>query len=269
MFRAEVGKFKLLVELFIFDARIGKALMDLDGRWLEVNAELCRILGYGREELLATDFQSITHPEDLEQDLQNVRDLLEGVRGSYQMEKRYQHKDGHLVWVLLNASLVTKEDGQPRAFISQIQDITARKVLEEAMHAVSAELVSLEGADFYHAAALRLAQILDADMAIISSVVDDRSGDVQTIAIAQDGRIAPNARRRLEGAPCREVLSGRPLVIYSGAHERYPASERIRSFAIEGYGGAPLAGVDGRVVGLLSARRGPVQGVRLDASGAS
>jgi diguanylate cyclase (GGDEF)-like protein/PAS domain S-box-containing protein len=103
------------------------ALVGTDGRWLQVNRSLCEIVGYSEEELLAKTFQDITHPDDLEADLGYVRKLLSDEIRAYQMEKRYFHKLGHVVWVLLSVSLVRDIRGHPLYFISQIQDITERK----------------------------------------------------------------------------------------------------------------------------------------------
>src|SRR6266513_1708680 len=67
-------------------AAIGMALLGLDGRWLRVNPALCKIVGYSEQELLATDFQTVTHPEDLDADLSYVRQMLSQKIRSYQME---------------------------------------------------------------------------------------------------------------------------------------------------------------------------------------
>jgi len=114
-------------------AAIGMALVASDGRWLRVNRSLCGIVGYTAEELLATDFQSITHPEDLDTDVGRMRQMLDGALSHYDMEKRYIHKDGHIVWVLLSVSVVRGAAGQSMYFVSQIQDITQRKRLENAL----------------------------------------------------------------------------------------------------------------------------------------
>lgn len=112
-------------------AAIGMALVAPNGRWLKVNRSLCQIVGYTESELLALTFQNITHPDDLELDLRHVRQMLKGVIESYQMEKRYVRKDGRIVWVLLSVSLVREDDGHPRFFISQIQNISPRKEAEQ------------------------------------------------------------------------------------------------------------------------------------------
>ncbi len=114
-------------------AAIGMALVAPDGRWMRVNRALCGIVGYTAEELLATTFQAITHPDDLAADMEYVRQMLDGSRSHYDMEKRYFHKDGHIVWILLSVSLVRDDAGQPMYFVSQIQDITARKHAESQL----------------------------------------------------------------------------------------------------------------------------------------
>jgi PAS domain S-box-containing protein len=121
-------------------AAIGMALVAPDGRWLRVNRSVCEITGYTEEELLQRSFQDLTHPEDLALDLQNVRRLLEREVPSYQMEKRYLHKDGSVVWVTLSVSVVFRGDGEPLFLMSQIQDITARKASEEKLAAADAEI---------------------------------------------------------------------------------------------------------------------------------
>jgi PAS domain S-box-containing protein len=113
------------------DAAIGMALVGTDGRWLQVNRSLCQMLGYSEEELLGKTFQGITHPDDLDADLDHVRRMLTGEIETYQMQKRYLHADGRVVWILLSVSMVHDEEGEPLFFIAQIQDITERKGAEE------------------------------------------------------------------------------------------------------------------------------------------
>jgi diguanylate cyclase (GGDEF)-like protein/PAS domain S-box-containing protein len=114
-------------------AVIGMALVGLDGRWLQVNRSMCQIVGYTEEELLARTFQDITHPDDLEADLAFVRRLLASEITSYRMEKRYFHKNGTLVYIVLSVSLVRDAVGEPVHFVAQIEDITERKRIEAAL----------------------------------------------------------------------------------------------------------------------------------------
>ncbi|WP_299411244.1 PAS domain S-box protein [Acaryochloris sp. IP29b_bin.148] len=124
-------------------AAIGMALVSPDGHWLKVNASICEIVGYTETELLALTFQDITHPEDLELDLSYVRQMLAGKISNYHMEKRYIHKQGHEVWILLSVSLVRADNGQPLHFVAQIQDINQRKQAEAAFQQLNTDLEQL------------------------------------------------------------------------------------------------------------------------------
>ena len=108
-------------------APIGMALVALDGRCLQVNDALCRIVGRTREELEATTLDAVTHPEDVDRDGRSLADLLRGAIPSYQVEKRYRHAGGHHLWVLVTVSLVRDPLGAPLHFVSQAQDISERK----------------------------------------------------------------------------------------------------------------------------------------------
>ena len=112
-------------------AAVGAAQVGTDGRWLRVNRHLCGIVGYTQEEMLEKTFQDITHPDDLEADLELVRAMLRGEREIYSVEKRYVKKDGSIVWVNLTVSLVREASGEPRYFISVVEDISERKRIEE------------------------------------------------------------------------------------------------------------------------------------------
>ena len=127
--RESESKFRAIFE----QAAVGVAQVAPDGRWLDANQRLCEIVGYTREELLGGTFQDITHPDDLEADLAFVRRMLADEIATYAMEKRYQRKDGSLVWIHLTVSLVREPSGEPKYFISVVQDIASRKLAETAL----------------------------------------------------------------------------------------------------------------------------------------
>jgi PAS domain S-box-containing protein len=135
--RESEERFRMAVEY----APIGVALVGLDGRWLKVNHALCNILGYPEADLLGRTFQDITHPDDLEADITLLLDLVAGKITHYHLEKRYLRGDGGVVWGLLSVAMVRSELGEPEYFVSQVQDITARR---EAEQNVQASLVEKE-----------------------------------------------------------------------------------------------------------------------------
>ena len=123
---------QLAIEAFAQSA-IGTALIELNGNWIRVNPALCQILGYPEQELLARTFQSIAHPEDLVPELNRISQVLKGEIRSFQVEKRYVHKDGHTVPVLLTVSLVFDRKNKPLFLCYQLQDISERKQAEEKL----------------------------------------------------------------------------------------------------------------------------------------
>lgn len=105
-------------------AAVGMAILNSNGKWQKVNHKVCEIVGYTEEELLNLSFQDITHPDDVELDLNYLNELLEGKRDYYQMKKRYIHKEGHIVYIILAVSLVRNQEGKVLYLIAQIIDIT-------------------------------------------------------------------------------------------------------------------------------------------------
>jgi PAS domain S-box-containing protein len=133
---------------------IGMALVSLEGKWLKVNPMLCSIVGYSEKELLTKTFQDITHPDDLHNDLNNLSQILDGKIKSYKMEKRYFHKEGNIIWVLLVVALARDSSGAPLYLISQIEDITEHKQADEKVRYASEFLQSVQDALSAHIAIL-------------------------------------------------------------------------------------------------------------------
>ncbi len=113
-------------------AAVGMAILDLSGRWLRVNRALCDLLGYQKDELLATNFRAITHPDDRRESAEHFHQVVAGEISSYQHEKRYLHKTGRPVWVLLTVSRIENSLGASLIAV-QIQDISRRRETEEAL----------------------------------------------------------------------------------------------------------------------------------------
>lgn len=113
------------------NAAVPEAIISPDGHWISANQAMCDFLGYSEKELKKTDFQTLTHPDYLNRDIESLEQLANGQISTYQMEKIYIRKNGRHVWGLLNVSAVRNQDGSPRFYISQVQDITRQKENEE------------------------------------------------------------------------------------------------------------------------------------------
>jgi PAS domain S-box-containing protein len=115
----------------IFDqSAAGESIVGLDGRWLDVNDRLCKMLGYSRKEMLSKNFSDVTYPDDIGKSKKVRQDIIEGKISGAEFEKRYIKKDGTVVWVLLSISLFRNHDHKPHYFITHTQDITSFKKIE-------------------------------------------------------------------------------------------------------------------------------------------
>lgn len=121
-------------------ASVGIAHVSISGAWLRVNRQLCDIVGYTAQELRSLTFQDITHPGDLDVDLKLMYQLLAGQIPSYSMDKRYLHKNGDIVWINLDVSLVRNDHGVPQYFIAFIKDISATKRAEAEAQTIKESL---------------------------------------------------------------------------------------------------------------------------------
>lgn len=115
------------------NTNVATVLTDTEHRIVRVNAAFAQLFGYSEQEMLRLSMPDITHPEDLSKSYALREGLLAGRSPFFQMEKRYLHKAGHVLWALTNVSLVRDSSGQPHFYVVQVQDITERKRAEEAL----------------------------------------------------------------------------------------------------------------------------------------
>jgi PAS domain S-box-containing protein len=115
------------------DSAVGMTFVSLDYKWFKINEGFCRMLGYERQELMKMTFAGITHPDDLADSLVHLKKLVNKEIEKYQVEKRYIHKNGSIIWALLTVSAVFDDNGEPLYFIAQIADISLRKKLEREL----------------------------------------------------------------------------------------------------------------------------------------
>ena len=177
-------------------AAIGMAVVSVDGSWLQVNEALCKLLGYSEQELRATSFQRMTHPEDLRHVQSYIQRVLEGYIQSHEQEKRYLHEQGHAVWVQWHVSLLKDSETGTKRLFFQVQDISDRKRAEEKL--TQDTLTGLPNrARFYDLLKLRVSRkenktrkcavlLLDVDrFKLVNDSLGNASADQLLIQIAQ------------------------------------------------------------------------------------
>lgn len=119
---------------------VAMVLTDLDNRFVRSNAAFARLFGYTPEEVRGLGLADVTHPDHLSESLDRREGLLTGAGDHFHMEKRYRHRNGHVIWGLTNVALIRAPDGRPLRYVGQVQDVTERKEAAEAVRTRTAEL---------------------------------------------------------------------------------------------------------------------------------
>lgn len=251
-------------------APIGMALIHPDGRWFRVNHVFCRMLGYSEQELIGANFQSTTHPDDIQPTLEGFQRLLSGERDSFTLEKRFFHKEGRTVWANVSATLVRRAGENPPYFVKQIQDITERKRAETERDRHAAQLQGLADASLAMNSALSLdetlkivteksREIIGAHMSVTRMPVNENWEQAISIVSLSDKY---STFRKFDGRPdglgiysivCQ---SNRPMRMTQAELEAHPKWRGYGPHAgghppLRGWLAAPLVGRDGRNIGLI------------------
>jgi PAS domain S-box-containing protein len=244
------------------NAPIGIGLIDIDGRWLEVNRALSSLLGYPERELVGRMPWELSHKDDRAAERKGFQRILRGEATSYAAEKRYLHKDGHLVYVLLSVSLAHDADGEPRGGIWQVVDITERRraeteraarteaeavadTIQKIQRVTDAALEHLALDDLMRELASHIAEILAVESATIFLLEDDVLAVGGSAGLALEGSLRIPVAESFAG---RIAASGQPDV----AHDIGAA---LADPLLDGKGVTALMGVpllvEGRVNGVI------------------
>jgi PAS domain S-box-containing protein len=235
----------------------GMMLVDPAGHILQVNRPLATMLGYSEEELCTRTFMDHTYPDDLEPNLTLLRRVVAGEIDTYQLEKRFLHKDGHLVWGRVSAGVVRDATGQPRCLVGQVEDISERKRLAQALAEQAAQLDRIfeqmtEPLAVYDTAG----RVVRVNAALLRFLAPNQvlpaygefslreSMALFTTRDAEGRPLAP------ENSPSRRALRGEEL---TGEHALDLRARTLDGREVEArISAAPLRDADGRIVGAIT-----------------
>lgn len=228
--------------LKVFDKSfIGMVITSTDGKWIKVNPHFCEILGYTIEELTGKNFSQYTYPEDLEISNNKVKSLLSGEIEHFEIEKRYIHKNGQLIPVLLNSTLVRDPKGEPTYFISQAKEITnLKKTLEDLR--ISEEKFRL----IFEKAPMAIGHFdKDGNITAFNQTLVDILGS--TKEKVQNVNTKKDLKNEAHRSALQEALSGK-MSYYEGEYSSFTGTKT--SFLKTVY--APFFDKDGKVIGGIS-----------------
>jgi len=240
--RESEGRFRALVE----QAAVGVAEIDMGtGRYMTVNRRLCEMVGRTEEEMLATTFPAITHPEDARLHEGKTALLLAGKIGHYSLEKRYLRKDGDVIWVNITVSPLWRPGEKPGRNMIIVEDITERKQVQQENERRSRQLAALHQTGIDLTAELNLNTLLQSiaeralgligGQACNCYIYDPESDLVERVAVA--GRelvLGGVTRRRGEGAVGKVWETGKAQIIndYHAWPERKPEYDSFPNRAL-------------------------------------
>lgn len=249
-------------------AGIGVTVVDLGGSIVQSNLALQRFLGFSEAELRSKSITEITHPEDIDADMELFEELVAGERHAYQMEKRYIHKDGHLVWGRLSVSLVRGSDNNPQVVIGMVEDITERKTAEEDLetHARQQRAVADLGR---RALTANLATLMDEAVSVVAETLGVEYCKVLELLPEENalllragvgwqeglvGRAAVSASRQSQAG--YTLLSDTPVVVEDlRTEERFSGPPLLREHGVVSGMSAVIRGRE-RPFGVLGAHTG-------------
>jgi two-component system, cell cycle sensor histidine kinase and response regulator CckA len=193
----------------IFEAApVGIGLVDLEGRTIQTNRVVQEMLGYTDEEFAHMTFDSFTHPEDIAANIELFDEMVDGTRDFFQMEKRFIHKSGSIVWANLVVSLIRDLDGSPAYALGMVENITRRKTLEDQLRqAQKMEAVGRLAGGIAHDFNNLLAVIMNCATFLAQSLDEDdpRLQDVKDIRAS--GERGANLVRQLLAFSRKEIVS--------------------------------------------------------------
>jgi PAS domain S-box-containing protein len=196
---------------------IGITMADFTGRFFAANSVFQNMLGYTESELYQLTFVDVTYEEDRKADLELVRELVEGKRQHFQIEKRYRRKDGALFWARANVALVPGMGGVAPFWFAVVEDITARKEAQHALQRTQVELARVSRLTTMGELAASIAHEVNQPLSAVTNtsnaclrLLADRNLEPAVLRRALDAIVADGARASAVIARLRAFIMKAP-----------------------------------------------------------
>jgi PAS domain S-box-containing protein len=232
------------------NSAIGVALTDMTGRFLATNSAYQQMLGYSDEELKKLTFLELTLEDDAQRNWALVAELIDGKRSQFQIEKRYRRKDGRLIWVSNNVSLVPGTEDVSQFVMALSEDITERKRAEDTFRLIVAGTAPTTGSDFFHSLVRHMAQALRARYALVT-ICDDQK-HARTLAFWKGDGFGENFEFDIADTPCAKVLHGEVCHYREGLQGLFPLDKLLGDWQAESYLGVPMLDHTNRIIGHIA-----------------
>ncbi|MFZ4619422.1 MAG: PAS domain S-box protein [Bacteroidota bacterium] len=240
------------MKAFYDQSEIGMVIADLDGSFRRVNSGFCELLGYQESELLKLTYKDITHPDDIQQDAEQVQELLSNGSGSFALEKRYISKSGTTVWVNITVTLIKDSDENPQYFATLIENITERIRIQTAIENLAVTSGDSDRDSTFVLIVKNLSNALSADCVFVGMINPDGT-TVTTSACMMNGKIVDNFTYPLPGSPCANVLKRGSMYHATGIVQLYPEDIALAGMGMDSYLGTTLFSSQGKPIGILVA----------------
>jgi len=215
-----------------------------NGRYVDVNDQLSRMLGFSREELLGMEIADRIPPAERDGVLENIRTGRES-----HIEHGFLRKDGSTIIVEAHGRTIDFEDRKLR--FTAIRDITERKRMEDLRTFLAQTAGEIRGETFFHALARYLAVSLDMNFVCIDRLEGDGL-NATTLAVWSDGHFEDNVTYALKDTPCGDVVGKQVCCFPASVCQFFPKDDVLRDLHAESYIGATLWSHDGRPIGLIA-----------------
>ncbi|MES9958785.1 MAG: PAS domain S-box protein, partial [Sedimenticola sp.] len=221
-----------------------------DNPVIYTNPAFERITGYSAEEMIGRNCRMLQGPERQQPGLETMKDSIDHGEGCQVQLKNYR-KDGSMFWNELAISPVRDNNGELVNFIGILEDITERKRVQDAMHAVTSGISAMTGGEYFEQLVQWLSETLDMTYVMVGKL--NTVGDsVQTMALHANGEIADNFTYELRYTPC-ETIVGKTCCSYPREVQQFfPKDELLVHMGVESYIGVPLFSASGKPLGLIA-----------------